>query len=208
MTPDKLFELIKKSDYVTSGLKVDWLVTVDDEEKTVRLLFQESDGKMDWFVNFDFPVKPYKEQENVIWIHRGWAKAWKSCNDEIMSAVIRCIESNKDYSVQVSGWSYGGAMAVIAAEDLHFRTGINPDVVTFGAPNPLFGKKTKCHFIHALGKVTQYAHVNDIVPCVPPAPYCQVNKIHVGTGKSFWKLFNPRKYHTGYGDSYLYKENV
>lgn len=52
-------------------------------------------------------------------------------------------ELKKDgFTVEVCGWSYGGAMAVLAAEDFNFRTGNNAGVVTFGAPKPLWGRKT------------------------------------------------------------------
>lgn len=76
-----------------------------------------------------------------MWVAKGWADAYKSANDLIMEKLISVLKP--DYNVEICGWSYGGAVALLAAEDFYFRTKIKPDVITFGAPKPLFGNKTK-----------------------------------------------------------------
>lgn len=85
-------------------------------------MFQESRGVDDWITNFSFPVKPYKNQENKLLFHGGYVEAWKSANDRIMADLIGMSNCNPDYAVEISGWSLGGALAVIAAEDFYFRT--------------------------------------------------------------------------------------
>ena len=207
-----LFKLIKNTDktftYNDTGDSVNWIVIVDDSEKKVRLLFEESNGKRDWLNNLAFPVKPYKKQQNTLWVAHGWCNAYKSCNDEIQNSFVSTLNKYKDYTPVITGWSYGGAMAVLAAEDFYFRTKIKPVLITFGAPKPIFGKKSKEHIKNCCSIMKQYANVNDLVCCLPPFPgYKHINKVKVGNRK--WNLiewFKPKKYHTIYDDESIYQD--
>ena len=87
MRPEELFNLIKKTKFENVGDDVDFAVLVFPEENSVRLIFEESASKRDWQNNFNFPIKPYKNQQNTLWFARGWAKAYKSANDLIMEKV-------------------------------------------------------------------------------------------------------------------------
>ena len=208
MKPNELFNYlksIKHDEYITSGDDVQYLVRTFHDEKRIRLMFEESCGKTDWKNNFNFPIKPYKYQENVLWYARGWAKAYKSCNDEIMKMLLQAHNENPDYEIEICGWSYGGAMSLIAVEDFYYRYKIKSIVTTFGAPKPLFGCKTRKTVLNCCKEVKQYAHRNDCVPLMPPLPgYCMGNKIKVGKKKLFG-LFHPDIYHCIYGDESLYE---
>ena len=209
MKPAQLFSLIKNTkheEYNESGDSVNWLIKIDHDEKVIRLMFEESNGKRDWLNNLNFPVKPYKKQENVLWVARGWRKAYKSCNDKIQQALIATISDYKNYGVEIIGWSYGGAMAILAAEDFHFRTKLKPTLYTFGAPKPIFGKKSKQYVESCCGEIKQYANVNDCVVIMPPFPgYKHINKIKVGNRKfNLIEWFKPKIYHPIYDDESIY----
>lgn len=208
MQPWILFSMIKDiphKEFITSGDDVQWIIKVDDREQKVRLIFEESNDKRDWQNNFDFPARVYKKQTSCLRVARGWGNAYKSCNDIIMRTLIQTSKLYNDYKVEICGWSYGGAMSLLAAEDFHFRTGIKPDVVTFGAPKPLFGKKCKEYVLSCVGTVKQYAYVNDCVPLMPPFPfYDRVDTTYIGGKCSFLKLFKPNVYHLIYGEKELY----
>lgn len=209
MKPYELFNYIKSikhSEYTTSGDSVQWTVRVFDDEKIVRLIFEESADNRDWKNNFDFPVKLYKKQESCIRAARGWGNAYKSCNDEIQKALYTCIELLPDYDIHICGWSYGGAMSVLAAEDFYYRTKRKASVYTFGAPKPLFGRKCQKYVRSCVNEVKQYAHINDVVPLCPPLlGYKRLATDKVGKGFSILKLFKPDVYHCIYGDSTLYE---
>ena len=206
-----LFKIIKDtdhSDYHESGDHVNWLIKVDENEKKVYLLFEESNGKRDWLNNLAFPVKPYKKQENTLLVAHGWCNAYKSCNDEIQKAFISKLEEYNGFFPIIAGWSYGGAMAVLAAEDFYFRTKQRPNLITFGAPKPIFGKKSMNHIKESCGIIRQFANVNDCICNLPPFPgYKHINKIKVGNRKfNLIEWFKPKKYHTIYDEESIYVE--
>ena len=205
MKPNELFELIKNTQFITTGDCVDYAVVTFHDEHRIRLIFEESNGKRDWVNNFNFPIKPYKNQKNVLWYARGWAKAYKTANDEIMNKLIATYKEYPGYDVEICGWSYGGAMSLIAVEDFYFRTGVKCVVTTFGGPKPLFGFKTRKTVLKCCKEINQYCHRNDIVPFMVPLPgYKMLKKVKVGKWKLFG-IFKPNIYHCCYGDASLYQ---
>lgn len=209
MTPWDLFKIIKNTkheEYREAGDHVNWIVRVDHDEKAVRLYFEESHGKRDWLNNLAFPVKPYKKQVNTLWVAHGWCNAYKSCNNEIQNDFIQNVNKYPEYQAEICGWSYGGAMAVLASEDFYFRTKIKPIVTTFGAPKPIFGKKSWKHIRDCVASINQYADVNDCVTFMPPFPgYKHIRKLKVGKRKfNLIEWFKPKIYHTTYDEKDVY----
>lgn len=205
--PWDIFNMICSTQFKTSGDDVDWCVTVDDESHTVWLIFKESNSKRDWKNNFRFPVKVYKKQESCMRVASGWGNAWKSCNDEIMDAFIKVTKEYEHYSPAICGWSYGGAIALLALEDYHFRTKRYAHLITFGAPKPLWGRKTQ-EYVRRCGFVEkQYANINDVVPLLPPLPgYRRLNTFNCGKGRrGLRELFHPEIYHCIYGKEEIYE---
>lgn len=206
MQPYEVFKMIRDVEYTTSGIDVDWTVKVDEVEKTVWLIFEESDGKQDWKTNLNFPAKLYKKQKHFFLLHRGYGKAWKSCNDEVMKAFITEVMKNPDYEIKVTGWSYGGAMALIAAEDFYFRTNIKVnELITFGAPRPLFGIITRHYFRKCAETFNQYSFSYDFVTWLPFF-YSRANTRLMDKKNSWklWRTFQTPKYHCSYGEKEYY----
>lgn len=201
MKPEELYKLICDSKFNKVGDSVDYLVKKDNSKKTVFLIFQESASKRDWQNNFNFPSKLYKNQKSCLRVHRGFGNAWKTCNDIVMNDFITEVKET-GFKPVISGWSYGGAMAQLASEDFYFRTGIVPQVITFGSPK-IFGNKSSVTYIKAITQTTQYAHRNDIVTKLVPF-YWSVCKHKLGKFNII-KLFNPNIYHQIYGEKNLYE---
>lgn len=201
MQPWDLFKLIKDTKYDTAGDDIDYKVIVKDGRAV--LLFQESTTKRDWQNNFDFPRKLYKDQDRWLLIHRGYGDAWRTANDKIMTELKAAAEIAPGVPL-IAGWSFGGAMAQLAAEDFNYRTNIRPDVVTFGAPKVAGDIKTR-NVIRSCGNFAQYANVNDVVTICPPLPwFYHINKIKVGQPGCISNLFNPEVYHCEYGNPAIY----
>lgn len=205
MKYSEIFKMICSAKYKTVGDFVDYCVFFNEEDKKIYCLFEPSNQKRDWINNFNFPVKLYKNQQNKFYVARGWGNAYKSCNDLIMQEVIDLCYEKEFIQVVFAGWSYGGALAQLAAEDFNFRTSLFPEVVTFGSPKPLFGKKSLEHFRYSVLECINLEHVNDCVPILPPfAGYHCLNSVKVGFFVPFG-FFNPMKWHCRYFEEGLYE---
>lgn len=208
---------VGRDKYIHTGDHIDYYIWVDDVGKAVVLVFQESDGKYDWKHNFQFAVKPYKHQKSVIKAHRGFVNTYKSANDEIMEAFIKECAKHPDYDFVVCGWSMGGALSHLAAEDFNFRTRCNKDdpdtgkkviLITFGSPLVLWGKKTQEYFKKCIVKAYNFSHIRDIVTEVPPYHfgYKVVNKIKIALKEwCIFRYFNPWHCHTHYYEEKYYE---
>lgn len=201
MQPWDLFKLIQDTEYDTAGDDIDYKVIVKDGRAV--LLFQESTTKRDWINNFNFPRKLYKDQDRWLLIHRGYGNAWRSANDKIMAEFIKTSEAVGGVPL-IAGWSFGGAMALLAAEDFNYRTGSRPDVITFGAPK-VAGDLWTQETIYECGNFAQYADRNDVVPLCPPFPWFHhIQKIKVDKRGCITCLFHPEIYHYKYSDLTIY----
>lgn len=208
MKPWEMFTYLKEikhSQFKTAGNDVQYIITVNDSEKNIYIWFEESCGKVDWKNNLNFPVKIYKKQKSCLKAARGWGDAWKSCKDQIAAEYLQTLMKHFEYDTVICGWSYGGAVAVLAAEDIYYRTGRKPHVRTWGAPKVLWGRKTQKYVRSCCASYAQFTHVNDCVPLLPPFPgYCRLSTDKVGKGFSIFKLFNPVVYHQIYGEKEIY----
>ena len=198
----EVFNLIVSTSYKKTGIDVDYCVK--EVEGIPCLLFKESNSKIDWKTNFHFWKKPYKNQENTMLVHSGFANAWKSANDVIMKEFIDLVNKKKATKVLITGWSFGGAMSYFAAEDFNYRTGLKPDVITFGAPKIVapFAFKSRKHIASAINNLQNVTHKADIVTKIPPF-FIKFKRLSVG--KFSLKLFFTGKGHTLYGEESLYK---
>lgn len=214
-----LFIKIQNAEFKTVGDAVDYAIQVDDENELVYLIFEASNGKRDWQVNLNFIFntfkrKIYKEQTSCIRCHRGFGNSYKSANDDIMSDFFCEWGKHPGYTPVICGWSYGGAMSVLAAEDFNYRsrtdkfdtnTGIKPVVITFGAPK-IFNRKSAKYVYDCCDIVVQVAQHNDIVThLVPFASHVNLsNKLRVGKKFSIVEIFKPTIYHQEYANKNLY----
>jgi len=202
MKPYELYNHLHRISYDVSGFDVDYKVEVNDDEKKVYLFFKYSDSNEDWIVNllgflpiFRFPL----------FYTMGWKVVFDNVKGLIFEELIRKINEHKDYTVEISGHSYGGAMSVVAGIELYKQTGIKPDITTFGSPKSLFFIYSKFLAKRFLGKVEQYAHKSDcVIYCPPLIGYHNVNVIRLGKF-SIKGLFNPNVYHQIYGDESIYE---
>ena len=202
MTDSELFLTIKNCDnYKTAGDDVQYCILRNPIEKKVYLIFQETRSDYDWKVNLDFPCKPYKHQNKFYLVHRGYARTWKSCNDTIMEELISAWKLDTSVQIIICGWSYGGAMAQLAAEDFYYRTQHKPDLTTFGSPKILYFYRTKKHFKNSCNEIKQYAQINDFTTWCVPFPFVHhIKKIKCGDKFSLKKIFKTEYNHTHYNE--------
>ena len=195
MTPEqqKFYYIKKTTDYKVVGDDIDYKVFVDDEKKEVVLQFEESDSRADWRHNLDILPWPLKLGNKTVWTTKGYAKAYKSTNEIPLRDFINAVlDSPKGYKAAIRGWSYGSAMAKIAARRLEAGFFID-ELTTYGDVkcwlNPFY--KAKANTVH------EYVTPNDMVTwCVPL--FHRDAKCQVGPKFSIKELFHSDYYHQSY----------
>ena len=154
--PNTPWEKLESDKYDTQFL----IKVVDDE---VVIAFKESDSFIDWVNNFHFWKKAYKDADITFVAHSGFLRAWK----EVRHYIEDKVKELNPQKILVTGWSYGGAMAVLCMEDMGYCF---PDaekrMVTFGAPRVigwLNWRKIKDRWKNSI----QLRNGSDLVTCVP-----------------------------------------
>lgn len=200
MKPYELFKLIKDTKYKTIGRDVDYQITVIDGRPC--LLFQESTSDQDWKTNFDWIPVEYKNFK----AHRGFVKAWKSGRSKILKEFCELVDVYTTRPL-IAGWSFGGAMCVLAAEDFFSQTGVKADLISFGAPMVTYNKASAEYVESCCNICCEYSQRNDCVALCPPVPgFYHLNRVKLGDRFSLIKVFNPGVYHQEYDNKSLYKE--
>lgn len=164
---------------------------IETERDTLYILFEGSDGAEDWISNFDFfpsgerplrriisviksNIQPacvaYKDAPSVWRVHRGFLRVWKDMRDEIEADVDKRLKADASIdSIVIVGYSHGGALALLAYEDMKYIYGDKYAINGFGfaAPRVIFGRVPREVQERISGFVT-VRNGNDIVTHLPP----------------------------------------
>lgn len=159
------------AEYIHIDNDASYAVRRDGEVLT--LLFEKSNGFVDWWNNFDFPAKPYREMKNLWFCHRGFLKVWKSIEPYIVYDIL----DSTITKIDIIGYSHGGAVAQLCYEYVKYH---RPDVevtgVGFGAPRVLWGFAQRAVMKRFAGFVV-VRNGKDIVTYLPP---CILGFRHIG----------------------------
>ena len=199
----KFYDIKNTSDYKTVGEDIDYKVFTDEEHKEVVLQFEESDSREDWKHNLQFLPWPLRLENRIVWTTRGYACAYKSAGGipllEWFSEYMK--HSEPDYKLCIRGWSFGSAMAKIAARHFIAMSGFKTwdvldELTTYGDVkcwlNPFYKAKQ-------IKRVREYATPNDgITWCIPF--FFREKKCKVGPRFSLREIFKAEYYHTHYED--------
>lgn len=192
----KFYDIKNFTEYETVGDDVQFAVIIDNERKELILQYQESKSREDWKNNLSFLPWPLKLGNKIVWTTHGYARAYQSTMLVPIGDLYLQHKQKPDYKLIIRGWSFGSAMAKIAARHFIIKTGETIDeLTTFGDVkcwvNPFTKYKKNIKVCH------EYATINDFVTwCVPF--YHRTNKCKVGDRFSIRKLFQTEYYHTHY----------
>ena len=131
------------------------------------LLLQGSNQMEDWWHNFDFPARPYRDMTDKWKAHRGFVKVWKSIADVIEPAIM-------DPTVKqiiTIGYSHGAALTCLAQEYIWFN---RPDIrdncyaFAFESPRVFCGCRMPENLKERWENLYVFQNGWDIVTHVPP----------------------------------------
>jgi len=206
--------------YKNQVVCADWEMHYEPDRNVIQINFEETDGKIDWFVNFMFVEKYY---DTFIWegkkitlrVHGGWAAMYKAMKHKVRNKLAYLLELYPSAEVEVVGWSLGSGQAMLCAQDIFYNFGIRSHLITYGSVNPfktnIFNRRKIRKYLKSCCKeVYNFSHKCDIVTYLPfrLLGFIKIKRVNLGHYGIFWlfKLFNPLKYHTHYDDEELYEK--
>ena len=169
-----IYGLIKAIDYQqinNTNFKVLEATSEYDGKKAAVIIFQDSKGAKDYLDDLKFfpkKAKAYKGWDNKLVYCKGFYEQYQDARDE----VIKQVEAVHADTIIITGWSLGGGIAPICAEDMHYHFGIKPIVIGYEAPNPCSNRATRKAVYNAIDLKRSVFFINedDLVPQVPFAP--------------------------------------
>lgn len=170
--------------------KRDIQVKVKKDGGTVKVYFQGSGSTQDWMINFDFPIKPYKNMKYGLWFaHGGFVKSYKS----IRSRLLETVEGFE--KIEISGYSQGAAYAILACEDFAFLEK-NVEVIAYAPPRVFFWWGFWTLEKRMKGKLTLVKNYGDIVTHLP---FVTLGFKHIGkkvkVGRWLYEILPLPKFH-------------
>jgi len=169
MHPSKLFKRIHRRDnYRHIGRELSYKHFIDRGDKIIYICFQGSNGLSDWLHNFLFKPASMEPYRGCGWrVHAGFARVWRSGNDTVMEETRAFAERLPDFRAVFCGFSHGGPLAMLAAQNWHFLTGQKPDCVIFGSPKLAWGDNAPRVLANAMN-LANWINRADAVTAVPP----------------------------------------
>jgi hypothetical protein len=132
---------------------------------------------------------------------------YKAMKHDMKEAVRELLVQHPDAFIEIVGWSLGSGQAQFACQDIYWHFGILPYVYTYGSVKPWRGgKKQKEYLATTYKECYNFMHRSDIVTYMPPFIGFFAMKPKKLGKFNFFGLFNANKWHTEYGEDYLYKE--
>lgn len=190
----------------------DWAVWRMNNEKRIYVRFEGTHSFKDALIDLCFFQSKVTAYDGADWeAHAGFKKAYYSCRDEVLDKCYELYQEGDEFTIL--GHSLGGAMALLAVEDIgwHFKKKVL--CITWGAPRVA----KDSHGTYAIRQYMtddskNFENGSDLVPNLPWWYSNSPIIVHVGEEKySNSKaikdvIFNGcAKYHCGYGDENLYK---
>nr|CDX09906.1 lipase [Yarrowia galli] len=164
-------------DPLSPSVSVAGYLSVDHTEKTIVVGFRGSQTFKNWIVNFMVlrnPVENSYQGCEGCTVHQGFYNAYKDTKKEYDTELIKLVEENPGYIVNVVGHSLGGSVALLAATDFKNR-GYKTSLTTFG--QPVTGNTAFANYIDNLWLTNdtknttrsyyRVTHKGDVVPRVP-----------------------------------------
>lgn len=138
-------------------------VAVLPSEKTIYIVFRGSQTIRNWLEDLEFIQIQYQYCDCKV--HYGFYKTALNIMDGLIPVIKKVKEQYHNYSVIVTGHSYGSAVAQLISIELLVLLQIESTVYTFGQPR--IGDANYANFINTKINLWRIVHNRDIVPHIP-----------------------------------------
>lgn len=152
-----------KWETIADGSMIGYVLIHQD---TAVVVFRGTDNKVDWLVNMTATSVPTANGP----IHRGFSNAYKASDagTPLKPQIDKVLSEHAIEKVWISGHSLGGALALVAADDLLNQQSIEiAGVVTFGQPAVAKSELANHLDLELVGRYARFVNHDDIVPRIP-----------------------------------------
>jgi len=139
---------------------------VKHDNHTVTILFEKSNGALDWRNNLRFSARPYRDMKEVWYCHRGFLSVFRQVLSKLEELLL---DKSIEHFVLV-GYSHGAALALLTHEYILFH---RPELVGkvegygFGCPRVIAGALPDSLRARLYG-FTVIRNIDDLVTHLPP----------------------------------------
>lgn len=181
-----------KFPYIKLDEKEDVEISIGIENRVLYITFLGSITLKDWLNNFSFWIKPYKRMKKIFFVHAGFIKIYKICQETVHCWVNKIDEYDE---IIINGHSLGGAIATLCLEDVEFLR----EEKIHNKPSYCFasGPRVFCFINNKTIKkrcmnLFRINFKNDVVSKLPPFwfGYKHVGNLHQ-IGKKSWNFLIP-----------------
>ena len=169
MHPSELFKRIHRSGgYRHIGKHLSYKFHKIRKDRTIYVCFQGSNGMTDWLHNLLTIPNRMEPVDGCGWfVHAGFARVWRSGRDTVMAELEKVMRVQpKGFKVVFAGFSHGGPLAMLAAQQWNQRTGEKCQCVTFGSPKLAWAAEAR-RVLNESMILTNWINPADIVTTVP-----------------------------------------
>ena len=139
-------------------------------EKFIYVVLRGSSSKMNWLADFEISLVPYTSYpECDCSVHNGFYKTALNIKNKTVETVKLLNKIYPQYSVLVTGHSYGAAISQLLAMEIE-KEGVKTVVYNYGQPR-VGNAKYAAYVNTVLREYWRATHYQDIVPHVPPIDF-------------------------------------
>jgi len=209
MHPSELFKRINtRSFYRHIGKHLSYKFHKVRKDLTIYVCFQGSNGLVDWLNNFLAVLARMEPYEGCGWfVHAGFARVWRSGNETVMEELRKLRERLPGFKVVFCGFSHGGPLAMLAAQNWNMLTGERCECVIFGSPKLAWGDNAQRILNNAM-ILTNWINRQDAITHLPLERWGFRHVVeHLVKRSGFWRIVKIAREHLIYGKYKIYPKN-
>lgn len=153
--------------FTNSSWDMQGYVGYSTSHNAVIVSFRGSSNIKNWISDFDAAQVGYSRCSGCN-VHRGFFNSYNTVASFVKAQVSTLLAKYRNAPIYVTGHSLGGAIAIVAALDIHATYGNSLKLYTYGEPR--VGNAAFASYVNsAIPDTFRVVHYADIVPHLPPA---------------------------------------
>lgn len=152
--------------FTNSSWDMQGYVGYSSTHNAIIVAFRGSSNIKNWISDFDAAQVGYGKCSGCN-VHHGFYTSYMTVSSSVKAQLTTLVSKYRNAPIYVTGHSLGGAIAIVAALDIHSTYGNSIKLYTFGEPR--VGNGAFASFVNSqIPDTFRVIHYADIVPHLPP----------------------------------------